>query len=872
MADKPILIFPAATVAARDKLPPGFGKPGPRPTQAQQKKRLELRFQSLSRQFGTVQTGTRGIDPEQVIVLETVGSLNDFQNVVKRIQGMEWLGDFEIDVEADDPGFLADGTAPTELNGRLFVVAANRTAYNELLRLWNQWVRALDEKLEWGYGALAEAFKYLNDVRPWGPKDRVQATGVVHSWEAGLAANIPTIRFEAELWCRADGTTRDAAFARVQSTTTDVGGQCIKQAQIPDIDYHGVLLEVPAPIVSEAVAALANNADTRLLRLTDVKYFAPMGQASIVTIPDGEPVPASERPTPTHEPVAALLDGLPLSNHAVLQDRLRIDDPDDYATLYQLGEHRHGTAMASLIAHGELDAGEPALESVIYVRPVMCPGSPDLNNRRWETFPPDELPVDLIHRAVRRIFEGDDTLPAQAPTVRIVNLSLGDASQLFDRHLSPWARLLDWLAWKYRILFVVSAGNHLENLTIPVPPNAVADLSDSDLQAHTLRSMAHQRLHRRLLAPAESINAISVGALHAQATPDGPAAHFVDLLRQAALPSPISPIASGFRRGIKPEVLVPGGRRYYAPRIQVDGTAAEFEISNASAQPGQLVAAPGGLSIPPNQATRASGTSNAAALTTRRAIHFLESIVQMRTEPRGDALDDLHMAVILKAMIVHGAGWGQCSDFIEQVFNDTDNGRERWWRNKRNCARFLGYGPVDFERGTVCNDQRVIMLGSGELGSNEGHVYQVPLPPALHAQTVKRRLTITLAWLSPLNPRHRNYRIADLWFDPPAKDKYLHVSRTDADHDAVTRGTVQHEVLEGNASVAISDEDTMPVQVNCRPDGATKLTVTVPYAIMVSLETARPLAVSIYDQVRVALDRLRVPARVRPTVRAGRPG
>jgi hypothetical protein len=767
------------------------------------------------------------------------------------------------------PGFLADGADPAQLKGRLFVVASNRTAYNELLRLWNLWTRAANEKLPRNYGPLAEAFKYLNNVRPWGAKDRVQATGIVLSWEAGLAANTPTIRFEAELWCRANADTRNTSFGRVQAAVVQAGGQCIRQAQLPEIDYHGVLLEVPAPAVREAIDALNAGSDTRLLRLTDVKYFAPMGQASIAPIPDGEPLPPAHKPMPVGDPIAALLDGLPLSNHAALQGRLRIDDPDGLAARYQVGEHRHGTGMASLIMHGELDANQPSLGSPIYVRPVMHPGVPDPNNRRWETFPPDELPVDLVHRAVRRIAEGDGDLPAQAPTVRIINLSLGDASQLFDRQLSPWARLLDWLAWRYRILFLVSAGNHHDNLTMPVPPAAISALSNADLRSHTLRSMAQQRVRRRLLAPAESVNALTVGALHAQTAPDGSPPNLVDLLRGAALPSPVSPIAGGFRHGIKPEILVPGGRRHYSPKVQVGGTAtaAEFEISNAAAQPGQLVAAPGGTAVPPSHAVRVSGTSNAAALTTRRAVQLFERIVEMRAEPGGEILDDARVAVIIKAMLVHGASWGEWPEFIEQVFDGTDNGPERWWRNKRNCARFLGYGAADFDRGTVCNDQRVILLGCGELSADEGHVYRVPLPRALHAQTEKRRLTITLAWLSPMNPRHRSYRIADLWFDPPVS--YLQVKRTDADHDAVTRGTVQHEVLEGSASVPINDGDTMPVQVNCRADAANKLTVPVPYALMVSLETARPLAVSIYDQVKVALDRIRQAVRVRPTVRAG---
>lgn len=155
-------------------------------------------------------------------------------------------------------------------------------------------------------------------------------------------------------------------------------------------------------------------------------------------------------------------------------------------------------------------------------------------------------------------------------------------------------------------------------------------------------------------------------------------------------------------------------------------------------------------------------------------------------------------------------------------------------------------------------------MGCGELEAEQGHVYNVPLPPALGAQTVRRRLTITLSWLTPINPRHRSYRVADLWVDPPST--HLKVKRRDADHDAVTRGTVQHEVLEGDAAVPIAAGDVMPVQVNCRADAATRITLPVPYALMVSLETAQPLGVSIYDQVKVALDAIRTRVPVRPAV------
>jgi hypothetical protein len=227
------------------------------------------------------------------------------------------------------------------------------------------------------------------------------------------------------------------------------------------------------------------------------------------------------------------------------------------------------------------------------------------------------------------------------------------------------------------------------------------------------------------------------------------------------------------------------------------------------------------------------------------------------------SITEARFAVILKAMLVHGASWDGNFDFFDQVFDGTDRGMERWHRIKRACAQFLGYGAVNFDRGTICTDERVIVLGCGELGAGEGHVYNVPLPAVLSAQTVRRRLTITLAWFTPINPRHRSYRVADLWFTPPESN--LRVKRSDVDHDAVCRGTVQHEALEGTNAVPINDGDIMPVQVNCRPDAATKIEASVPYALLVSLETAQPLAVSIYAQVKTKLDALHAPVPVRPT-------
>ena len=100
--------------------------------------------------------------------------------------------------------------------------------------------------------------------------------------------------------------------------------------------------------------------------------------------------------------------------------------------MYQAGQQQHGTAIASIILHGDLNGDGPSLKRRIYVRPIFHPDSFNLR----EITPPNRLLVDLIHRAIRRIFEGDGTQPAVAPTVRVMNLALGNPEQPFDREIN----------------------------------------------------------------------------------------------------------------------------------------------------------------------------------------------------------------------------------------------------------------------------------------------------------------------------------------------------------------------------------------------------------------------------------------------------
>jgi hypothetical protein len=140
------------------------------------------------------------------------------------------------------------------------------------------------------------------------------------------------------------------------------------------------------------------------------------------------------------------------------------------------------------------------------------------------------------------------------------------------------------------------------------------------------------------------------------------------------------------------------------------------------------------------------------------------------------------------------------------------------------------------------------MIGTGELAADQAYVFSAPLPPSLAGKTVWRRLTVTLAWLTPINPAHRAYRRAKLWITPPQDD--LLVKRENSVNDkAAQRGTLQHEVLEGEDAVAFVDGDRFECKVNCAAD-AGDLAGSVPFALCVTLEVAPGIGIPIYQEIR----------------------
>ena len=91
-----------------------------------EKRRLELQDNPL------------GLVPEQVLVLETIGTVENFIRAVERVPGLEWLAEYELDDIIPAHGFEDETNPDKHLQGRLFLVMTEQHALRQL------WFRMTD--------------------------------------------------------------------------------------------------------------------------------------------------------------------------------------------------------------------------------------------------------------------------------------------------------------------------------------------------------------------------------------------------------------------------------------------------------------------------------------------------------------------------------------------------------------------------------------------------------------------------------------------------------------------------------------------------------------------------------------------------------
>ena len=852
MVEFPLLRMPTPEV----KQPPrGFGGSSrvKFPDRQKQIQRIGPVFQRLQdvmkRDPLILRRDPAGIAPERALVIEIAGSVDNLYEAIDRVEGLSILSEQEWERAADEDFRVIDTRKDHEgefrddkpVGGLLYLAMPDLQALQQLISLWDRYQKGLP--FNRGLTPWRNAFKQLRDIRAWGPQDRIPQE-MIDYLKAELANQPQNIRLEVELWSYSSIERQSQAFERFQEAVRISGGEIIHHASIQEIAYEAALVDMPA---SELISLL-HRKEVELAICDDVMLIRPQSTISLPTkVSENVTSIRSVEPLFPEEgsPIVGLLDSVPVQGHRLLDDRLVLDDPENLNDLSVVSDRCHGTEMASLIIHGDRNLNELPLRRLIYFRPVLyAPG-----DGRMERLQQDRLLIDTIYRAVLRMKIGDEEGEATAPDVFIINLSLGDKGRPFTGLISPWGRLLDYLADKFGILFIVSAGNILSDLRIPEFTGTMEweDITPEERERAILKALGQQRSQRTLLSPSEALNIITVGSWYEDAHTNTQRSHLVFPSYTEEGPNISSAIGLGYRKVIKPDIFMPGGQGHHIVRTSSnEGLSIGVETSIGRFS-GLKTAAPdraGRL----DQEGYTSGTSAAAALATRAAHRLFDALVG---EDNGMLLvdaDPFYYGLVVKALLVHRARW---SDKLGSLLNEIygPKGRGKHVEHRDNIARVLGYGRPIVEEAMSCANNRATLVGYGEITANElSHSFRVPLPSSLDRVTEPRYVTLTLAWFSPVNVRRQVYRRAKLEIRPDNfNDDGIHRIPLQPSDKSVPRGTLSHVHYEGNKAVPFVDDGNMIFQVFCRAQGG-YLEQPIKYGLAVTIEAGEHI--SVYQQIK----------------------
>lgn len=846
--------------AGVDKLPRG-GSPLSIPTASAQFSRFKAHVNKMQEQFSehiTLCDSVNGMSPEKILVLEVAGSVDNFAKSLQKVEGFEYLSHWLTDDVVEEGNvYHVENNKRKPVKREIYLTMSNQDG---LSRLFTEWKKiSATGFVGYGFTPLKNALCQLHDIRFWDTEDRLKKTGLIEDWEHRLKDasqhGAESVSFEIELWFRQSLAARSFAERELKTLIAAHGGSITGSFVHTGIAYHALRGELPIDQVQAVIERGAQHLE--FMRSDDVMFFRPLGQCGFTLSEESfeassEEIKTADNNTDISNAVVALFDGLPLENHEAIKNHIVVDDPDNYSENYlSPSEQLHGTAMASLIIHGDKNAEERSLTSPLYVRPILAPGRPNFNGQRQECIPEGTLPLDLIHRAVKRLFEGDRLEPPVAPNIKVINLSVCDPHQLFDRNMSPWARMLDWLSHHYKVLFVVSAGNHSDDLDLDVSQANFMEMNSDEKQETILKSLNNSRWSRRMMSPAEAVNAITVKASHYDHSDVQTMPGIIDPFFTNGMFSPINPVTLGKAGGIKPEIMVPGGRVTYQNTTYLDADLVRLRVQNTPKPfgPGHKVAVPGSALGNISNYAFSFGTSNAAALTTRRIAMLQETVESMKEFQKDNALECAPASLILKALIVHGAELPvEATTACANVVRTKENSRTY----KNDQGQYFGYGQIHEQRIHACKSNQATLIRTGELLLDESEIYSFPLPPCLASSEEPRRMIITLAWFSPVNSTHNEYRQAQMWVSDAKKSSALDFSEGDYYHHHQKKGTVYHDVVHGSKASPYLSGDEIQLKVNCKARAGGR-NIKIPYAFVVTLD-APNTKLRIYDEVKNALE------------------
>jgi hypothetical protein len=437
-----------------------------------------------------------------------------------------------------------------------------------------------------------------------------------------------------------------------------------------------VVDQVDAPTFSALRIRGRGQALETLLEYRDDVAYVDLPPKASVLVPamlhtDVDQLPAISEPPPTAPAVclvdSGVVEGHPLLAAAMMADRSRaypgsLGPPVPTPPVTRAG---HGTNVAGVALYGDVAA---CLSKRDFVASLWLINARILDDNG--ELEPDRMPL------VRRIIED------HRDRCRVFNLSLGLSP--CDGAPSMYAAELDALAREHDVLFVVSAGN------------------ENTAQRHNRGEALvypDYLIELPVLAPAEALNALTVGAISRDSDPYP---HALPTVAPKRAPSPFTR-SGGLPGVVKPELVEEGGNYAINVRQWVSNDPG-VGVPTTSHRPGKLF-------------DHTLGTSVAAPRVARMAALLLDRYPSAS-------------ANLVRALLVHSA--------------QPPDGVKDWSRDL--VMATCGFGVPDLDRAMYSRPGHMTLYFEGEIAVDQVLIFDVPVPAAMMRARGRKHITVTLAY------------------------------------------------------------------------------------------------------------------------------
>jgi len=427
--------------------------------------------------------------------------------------------------------------------------------------------------------------------------------------------------------------------------------------------------------------------------------------------------------------------------------------PDDDSIADMVPGGGHGTRVAGAVLYPNSIPKTGQVQAVAWLQNARVL---DAHNEMRNLYP------TRLMRDIVRDFWSSGT--------RLFAMSIQTMGPCRTVHMSSWAAELDQLSFNHDVLFIVSAGNILQD----------------DWHSNRLGVAQHLEAGRayptyleenssRIANPAQSCQALTVGSVcYDQIATD---THLSFGVRDN--PSAFSRSGLGMWGMIKPDVVEYGGD-------YVLTAANTFAPSIAAASPELVSSTLGGH--PPVSRTNV-GTSFAAPKVMHIAAALAGALPQNST-------------LLYRALIVQSARWP------EALENHTREDRLFHFRT-------LGYGIPDLQRALENSDARITFISDSVIKAGEAHLYEVKLAglPGLR-DTTDYRIEATLSYAA--RPRRTRQQLRN-YVSTRLEWKAAHFGESEEAFSGRVNVSLASDTEDESEVLNIGTE-TIPWQVNVRAD------------------------------------------------------